>query len=403
MAVSTFQLGRLMLREDFASSDSVANDLTQALYLSGQESMPRWSASGIAKQREDLLAMQGRFVPVVFSGKTYLNGFYQVMGVSGDINDFIPENLKVFSWTANLMRIGNESVVDIESRLSGAEARANNFSSTGERTHAPAIGHVMYYAGAAAPSILARGTTDGTITVYRDVPFNVHPRWAVSPQNYGQGRVRIEDAEYERAGTGIAIPATSWTLSNGLTRLRPAVGGGVFEFAAWAGGAWETKKWDILIGTGPAVSLGSFNYCTVLRNEYESVTLRLSKNLSPQGRVMVDVTLRRGSRIIEMYIQTMSSTTIKVVLLTPESSVDGTGFVQSSVNDASGNKAVTGSAKTTTTDLVNGGISKAGILELDAYIGLVVDGSSAVSGDQGMDLREQYIGMPTESVRGAIR
>lgn len=400
--VSTFQLGRLTLREDFASSDSVATDFTQALYLSGQESMPRWNADGIVKQREDLLAMQGRFLPAVFAGKSYLNGFYQVLGVSGDINDFIPENLKVFAWTLNLLRIGTDSSVDIESRLSGSEARANNFSSTGERTHAPSIGHIMYYAGAATPSSVARGTTDGTITVYRDVPFDLHPRWAVSPQNYIKGRVRLDDINYERAATGISIDPVNWTLSNGMARLRPLGAGGTFEFAAWAGGAWETKVWDVLVGTSPVVNLAPFNYCTVLKNDFEAVTLRMSRDLAP-GRVMVDVTLRRGSRIIEIFVQTMSSTTIKTVLHSAESSSNGTGFVIATANDASGNKAVTGSAKTATQDLVNGGLSKAGTLEFDAYIGLVVDGSSAVSGDTGTDLREQYIGMPTESVRGVSR
>lgn len=401
MAVSTFQLGRLTLREDFSAGDAVATDLSQALYLSGQESMPRWSAEGIAKQREDLLSMQGRFVPVVFSGKSYLNGFYQVTGVSGDINDFIPENLKVLSWTLQLLRIGTESSVDMESRLSGSEARANNFSSTGERTHAPSIDHNMYYAGAATPSSVARDTTDGVITVYRDVPFDVHPRWAVAPQAYGGGRVRIEDANFERAATSIPIDPAAWTLSNGLVRLKPAMSG-VFEFAAWAGGSWETKGWDILVGTGPATSIGQFDYCTILRNEFEAVTLRLSKQTAV-GRAMVDITLRRGSRIVEMFVQMMSSTTIKAVLTVPENSTDEIGFVQSAANDASGNRAVTGSAKTATVDLVNGGLSKAGTLEFDAYIGLVVDGSSAVAGDTGMDLREQYIGMPTESVRGVSR
>jgi hypothetical protein len=402
MAVSTFQLGRLVLREDFTASDSVSIDEMQTLSLSGQESMPRWSASGIAKQREDLLAMMDRFVPVIFSGKTYLNGFYKVTGVSGNINDFIPENLKVFAWTLNMVRVGTESSVDIESRLSGAEARSNNFSSTGERTHAPAIGHKAYWAGATVPSSMTRATEDGNIIVYRDVPFDVHPRWAVTPEAYGAGRVRVSDTLFERAGVNFLMDPEAWTLSNALVRITPSSPGGTFTFSAWDSGVWVSRDWDLLLGSGPAVSLGVFDYCTVIRNEFEAITLRMIKSLVA-GRVMVDVTLRRGARLAEIFVQSTTSTTVKLVMSTASAVSSETGHILTTVNDGNGNRSTAGSAKTFTADLVNGGISKAATLEFDAYFGYVLGGSSAVSGDTGTDMFEQYIGTPSESVRGVTR
>lgn len=402
MAASTFQLGRLTLREDFTASDTVDADGIHTLNLSGQESMPRWTADGIAKQREDLLSMNNKFVPVVFSGKPYMNGFYRVSSVAGDINDFIPENLKVFAWSASLTLIGTPSSVDVESRLSGAQAKSNNFTSTGERTHAPAIGHNAYWSGVAVPSSMTRATEDGTIKVYRGIPLEVHPRWAISPASYGAGRVRVSDANFERAGVNFSMGPEDWTLSNGLVRVTPNAPGGVFAVSAWDSGVWESKNWDVLTGTGPAVSLGDFDYCTVLRNEFEAVTLRLIKSLAA-GRVMVDMTLRRGSRFVELFIQTTTSTTIKIVLVTGVASTNTSGYVRATSNDAAGNQAIVGSAKTFVADTANGGLSKATTLELDAFIGLILGGSGAVSGDAGTDVFEQYIGIPSESVRGVGR
>jgi hypothetical protein len=402
MAVPTFQMGRLVLREDFTAADGVAIDGSQALSISGQESMPRWSAAGIAKQREDFLSMQDKFVPVIFSGKTYLNGFYKVVSVQGDVTDFIPENLKVFAWSLGLWKLGTQSSLDIESRLSGAEARSNNFSSTGERTHAPAIGHDAYWAGASIPSSIVRASADGNITVYRDVAFTVHPRWAVSPEQYGLGRVRIEDAAFERAGTNISMDPEAWTLSNGLVRVVPNAPGGTITFSAWDSGAWVSRNWDILVGSGPAVSLGAFDYCTIIRNEFEMVTLRMIKSTAI-GRVMLDMTLRRGSRIVELFVQTTTSTTVKVVMSTTTAVSQLSGYVVATADDGDGNRATVGAAKTFTADLVNGGISRSGTLEFDAYIGLAIGGGSAVSGEAAGDLFEQYIGMPTETVRGVTR
>lgn len=399
MATSTVAIGRMVMREDWEATDSVDSDGNRIVSLAGQESMPRKTAEGVEKTRDDFLTMMNKMVPVLFSGKDYYNGFYSVQTISGEITDVIPEGLKVFKWSATLRYIGNTSV-DIESRLAGFD-KANNFSAVGERTHAPPIGHKSYWSGSAVPSVVTRTGEDGAITVYRDIPANVHPRWTIDPLDYPRGRVRISDGWGERGGTTVAIDPANWTLSNGLVRLRPTAGF-VFEVSAYVG-AWESKIWDVLVGSGPAVSVGQFDYCTILRNEYEVCTLRMVKNLAP-GRFMVDATLRRGARFVELYFQNSTSTTLKMVRSVDEGAFSSVpGYVVASANDSDGNRLIIGSAVTFTADTTIGGISKAGTQVMDLMVGAIVNGGSAIAGDQAADLYEQYIGMPAETVRGVNR
>lgn len=398
MAIPTMTVGRMVLREDWESDDSTDSSGQQNLSLSGQESMPRKTAEGIEKSREDFMSLMGKMLPVTFSYKDYLNGFYEVTSVKGGITDVLQEGLKTFEWSLQLKFLGNTSS-DIESRMSGVD-KANNFSAVGERTHAPAIGHKSYWSGTAVPSVVSRTGEDGAITVYRNIPANVYPRWSVDPLDYPRGRVRVSDGWGERAGTNIAIDPTAWTISNGLVRVRRAPSS-VFEISSYAGG-WENKIWDLLVGSGPAVSVGTFDYCTILHNDFEACTLRLMKSFAP-GRCLVDITLRRGARFAEFYIQNSTSTTLKMVLASGETFSATSGYLAKATDDADGNRAIIGSARTFTADTVLGGISKAGTQVLDLMVGSVVNGGAAIAGDQAANLYAQYIGMPTETVKGVMR
>jgi hypothetical protein len=400
MATSTLQLGRMTMREDLTTAEQGDSEGARTMTLSGQESIPRLSAAAVALQREDFLTMAGQFVPVVFSRKTYLNGFYTIEDVQGTIEDW-GDGLATFKWSANLTRAGTESEVDIESRLSGATTRVNNFAVVGERTHAPAITHGAYWTNATVTAAVSRTGEDGVLKLYRGVGATTNPRWVTTPAGYATGRVRFTDsAGFERAGDGAKLAATGWTLSNGLVRVRPLASGGALEVSAYTGGAWHAKEWDVLID---AVSVGSFDYCTLISNQYEAVSLRLMKMLTI-GRFYLDVTLRRGHRFTELYLQDEYSATLKVVRATADIGVNTlAGTIVDTANDADGNKYIIGSAKTFTADTANGGISKAATTTLDAFIGVVAAGTGAVTGDAAADLQKQYIGMPNEMVQGVLR
>lgn len=399
MPTPTIQLGRMVVREDLVTAEQSDASGTRSMALTGQESIPRLSAVAVARQREDLLSLPGYFLPVVFSIKDYLNGFYTVGDAQGSIEDW-DDNLLVFRWQMNLLRAGTESEIDIESRLGGSLTRVNDFTVTGVRTHAPAITHGGYWTNGTVTTAVSRTGEDGVVKLYTGLAVNMSPRWATTPAGYLTGRVRFTDElGRERAGDGAKLAATGWTLSNGLVRIRPLASGGVLEVAAWTGGAWRVKNWDVLFS---AVSLGTFDYCTLITNELGIVTLRLMKNMT-NGRLYLDVTLRRGQRLAELYIQSEFSGTIKVMRSSTEAGTNALGgTIVASANDADGNKYIVGSARTFTPD-TNGGISKAATATLDAFVGVVAAGTGAVTGDVAADLQKQYVGLPSELVQGVRR
>jgi hypothetical protein len=405
--VNTLTIGRLVLREDDVVPENSGGDGHRGLTLSGQESIPRLSASAVEKRREDILGMSGHFVPVVFSIKSYINGFYLVESTSGSVEDW-GDGMKVFPWTINLTRIGTDSEVDIESRLSGAISRQNNFSVVGERIHAPSIGHEAYWSDATVSASVLRTSTEGVVRAYRGIGATISPRWMVSPVDYGKGRVRfLDDEDNERAGNRIKCNPADWEINNGLLRVRPLLASGAIEVSAWSGSAWQPKNWDIRAGTA---TLGVFDSCSIIYNEFEAVCIRLMKSLDVlhgapiSGRAFVDITLRRGYRFADVYVQSEFGANLIIRRATAETGTSGTaGMVIASANDADGNKYVIGSARTFTADIVNGGIEKASTATLDAFIGVVFGGTGAVSGDAAIDLQKQYIGAPSELVQGVQR
>lgn len=400
MPTPTVLIGRMRMREDRVVPETSGNDGERGLSLTGQESIPRLSPAAIQRAREDFLTMPRNFIPVVFQEKDYLNGFYTVDDVSGTTEDW-ESGLMVFRWSMNLTRIGVESEVDIESRLSGSISRQNNFSVIGERTHAPAIGHAGYWTDATVTGAVVRTGEDGAITVYRGLGASISPRWASTPEDYANGRVRFIDEELqERAGNSARLSPTAWELNNGLVRVKPLASGGVFEISAFSGGAWRPKNWDLL-STG--VSLGQFQFCSILNNQFEAVSIRLMKTMT-SGRLYVDLVLRRGYRFVEIYVQHEYGSTLRIQRATAEAGTNSLGgTIVANANDANGNKYIVGSSRTFIPDIVQGGFSIAGTATLDAFVGVVAAGTGAVAGDTAVDLQKQYIGAPTEFVQGVKR
>lgn len=399
MPTPTILLGRMQIREDLTASEAADGSGDRSISLSGQESIPRLPFAAVVRRREDMLALPGQFLPVVFTVKDYLNGFYTINSVTGVIEDW-DDDLGVFRWSVDMTRAGTDNDTDIESRLGGALTRVNDFSVVGERSHAPSLTHSAYWTDATVASAVQRTGEEGVIKLYRGMGILVSPRWATTPANYGTGRVRFTDeAGYERAGDSARLAATGWQLSNGLVRVQPLLSGGVLAVAAYTGGAWRTKNWDVLVD---GVSVGQFDQCMILDNEYGLVSIRLMKSMAV-GRFFMDLTLRRGQRLVEIYLQHEYGSTLKIMRSTTEVGLNTlAGTIVATSNDADGNKYIVGSARTFTADL-NGGISKAATTIMDAFVGVVAGGTSAIAGDAAVDLQKQYMGFPSEIVQGVRR
>lgn len=393
MAWGTLQVGRIVLGETYSISHQVnATTGDQSVTLTGQESAPPLTEAEARAKAEDLIAMMDRDTPIVFSQKTNHTGFYRVNDVGANITEW--DEAKFFTWNLSLIRIGTDNAVRMESRLTGL-TRQNDFSLTGERWHAPSIGAFGYTTIGSAPSATVRTGADGAISVYRGIPSGINPRWSVTAQSYMAGRVRFLVGGVERSGVGFRSIPTGWELNNGLVRVQPVLN--ALRVGAWTGGAWHDKDWGVFTDSSDLVN--QWDQCTVLRNDPEMVTVRLVKAIAA-GSAILDLTLRRGSRILEGYMQRSTSGELKVRLAVAEpfTNNSASGYIVASANDANGNRFAAGSARTFSTH-ANGGVLRAAATRFDFWVGVVAGGESAVSGDTATDLRNQYIGAMAEMTR----
>lgn len=394
--MSDVQLGRLTLRETMGLTESAYQGWD--VHLSGKEVCPLLTRDDLLDRFDGTLGSMDTLMPVIWEEKAERNGYYTCFSASGDYTDRKAQGIAWVEWKVSLKRHGPDTDVDLETRLSGA-VRANDFSLTGERWHAPPIGHYGYHTGPTLPSTMTRTTTDGTMTVYRGVPAGVSPRWGCAVEDYLRGRARILTSGTERIGTAHRLAADGWELSNGLVRVRPLPSGGSLEVAAYTGSAWCPKAWWVDVG---GVQVTSWESASVLRNDVEQVVIRLMAVRSPVGRVVLDLTLRRGSRFVEGYLQRGDSGTLAVYLATAETLTNSTSYLVRSTNDGDGNRVTLGSARSYTAH-ANGGITKSSVTALDFYAGVQAGGGSPVSGDAAVDLRNQYIGALPETTAAVRR
>lgn len=394
------QVGRLPLRED-ASAELSAADGYAEMAVQGQESYGRLTLPQLIQRVDDVVALKGQLLPCTFTQKPELNGFYQIADATATYTKWMPEAMAIMPWALKLRRAGYAGDMDLEARLAGPQTRANDHAATGERWHGPNLNHIGYAAGSTLPNVVTRTGTDGAMTVYRTMTVGVHPRWGTTAANALLGRVRFLDSlGRERVATRADLAPTGWEVHNGLVRIQVNAGDGNLIFSHWEGGAWQAKEFTVFHSTGPAVAMGVPDYLTVLRNDLECITVRLTKGLAP-GRITVDLTLRRGSRLVEVFVQHQFGTTLKLVRATAEATTAFTGYLRATAADANGHRFVIGSTRTFTADNINGGLSRAATPTLDAFV--AIERTGAAAGDLAAQLWAQYLGAASETVKGVRR
>lgn len=395
--MATVQVGRITVNEsEVRSLDESAG---RSIKLSGIETTTAGvTVARIRALQADVANSVGLLVPVVFQSKAQWNGYYAVANCSGKLTDWWSQGMAICEWSFDLDLVGSANDIDIESRLSGPATLPNDHAGVGERWHAPAGGATAYWSGGAAPTVLTRTGSEGAIKVYRSLAAGVNPRWNCPANLYGVGRARFVDADgIERTGVSSSLAPSLWSLDNSLVRVTGLASAATFAIASHDGTQWESKNWNLKHN---GTSLGVPVAVSVMRNDYECVVVRLMWNVAPTGRVWADLTLRRGSRFVEVYMRSMLSATLAVNPATTEASTAATGNINATANDAAGNRYTAGSSKTYSAEIGPGGFNKASTLTLDAYIGSAVGGSSAVAGDQAANLFAQFLGAPSERVIG---
>jgi hypothetical protein len=406
MSWGTVQIGRLTLREGFELSESASSTTGgRAIRITGQESSPPLSLEDLRIRRESLSGLaDGQLVPVIFRDKSDHDGWYIVTEASAEVANWTNEVVR-FNWTLGLDRLGPENAIDVESRLTGV-GRQNAYGLAGERWHAPAGLAYGYYTGAGEPSgSVNRPLADGgTITVHRGIPASVSPRWGSTLGNYGLGRARVMSGGHERVGRDVVLDPDDWSIGNGIVSFGPGASSS-FTLSAWDGTAWDPTDWNVSVTGTTSGAITSWESASIIRNGYELCTVRLVKTATGGGRLSLDITLRRGARFVETYLQSSIAGTKAWYLATPAagSAPPSSGYVVGTANDAGGNRYLVTSAMMFAAQTTQGGLSASATPALDAGIGVVLGGSGAAAGDMAPTLRDHYLRTMAESTVGIIR
>lgn len=384
MSWGTLKVGRITLSETYTLNDAVnASSGDRSIALNGTETNPKRLLPELLALAEDLGTLLKQVLPVTFSQKPERNGYYSVRDVNVSALKWVGEAASV-TWSLSLDYMGPDNAVDIESRLMMLE-RTNVHSVAGERWHAPAVGAYAYYTGAARPTaVTERQTPDGPIAVYRSLPLNVNPRWGVGVGDFMKGSAKVYTDNILRAGIGITAGLSNWEINNGIMSVRPGVNGtiNVGAFNATTG-TFVYKAWNLGIGSATdGLKLSDFDAVTILRNDPEAVAIRIIKDYRP-GRATVDLTLNRGAKFVECFIQSDVAVLMGAWLDIAEAATTGVGYVVATSNDANGMRFTAGSSKAFTAHADGGLFSTATVTAYDLYMG-VASSATALNSNPGM-------------------
>ena len=393
MTWGTVTVAGYELRETRVVPASGRGDLT----LSGQEAHPPSTTGHVLATHHNVRALRDRTVPVILTDKNEVTGFYRVTEASSKLTNIHNGAYVTADWSLTLEPVGSEADLEFESRVPTI-GRLDELAGTQTPSfwHAPPVGVSSYYSGSTVPAgSVSRSSEDGTITVHTGIPTSFPPRWTVTADNYLDGSVRVEFAGIRRLGVWTP-PLETWAVHNGLVRVMSGGDGSIVV------ACWDTGQWRSLSGFVPAVSgvsLSTDPEFTVLHNEPEEVRVRLTYPTSP-GRVQVDLSLRRGARLVTGVLKRHSAATLGIRRTAAEAATAFTGGLRATSNDADGNRFVLLSSRLLgTTDLATAYISKASVTQFDFAVGHEVNGSSAAAGDTSADLLLQYLAAGGEQVR----
>jgi hypothetical protein len=385
-------------------------------------------------------------VPVAWSDDPTVDGFYRVSSVSLPGDSLMLSNNLIMNGSLSLERIPGfaSPVIEIDA---SAVVRTNACGATSSE---PAAAAAAFHSSASTFDSLTSGGTlgvtrtgsDGDVTVVGQLaPFtrvtNAFPSIASRYSGACKLEVKYDATWYTAVGQQVpASAAGNWRISNSLVRFTYAsytgtsatVGGLQVEvydggawrdtvtmkFGTWAGGVFTDAAWVGGDGIGSSTNAaGAVVACPVrvVRNSPETVTLGFYKANTGTQFVSLDMgamfcTLTsRAIGAVEPMLRPVGTETAAGV---------GTGAIwssdparQRSSNDTNGNRYWIGYTQASTATTQNGGVRHGANISTGTAvtfgIGVVLDGSSAASGNSGLDLAEQYVGQAAWRQRVVVR
>ncbi len=360
--------------------------------------------------RDELMSMSKMDIPVAFTytGDSTLKGYCKVEGVSIDISRYSIGGIK---YALDLLWIGKPGEVNLESHFSGALITNNHsISSTTNQFHSvPRQAYNYYHTGT-----LTNTTREfyGGENLYIRTGGNLrnsNATWSCDPENYYEGAVEIKIKDYHdqlrlRAGKDSDNKPTDAVIQNGLIKLT-VLGDTTSQcrfttslYDPDTDGYTSENTWSIS-ATGSATEWQSWQSIQILKNEPQIATIRLTTHYNAttkDGRLVFDVTLKRGARHIEFVASQWTSQQLNVKSVSSLAGTNGTGYVKQTSADGQGNKYIIGTPVTYTANTSNLGFAvTSGTIK--GFIGAEL--ASASGKNTSDSIRDQYIDSIYETVR----
>jgi len=364
-------------------------------------------------------------VPVTWSSDSSLDGFYRVTGASvGAQHEQRNYDNFIFPFSVDLERVDGTGMSALAECNQVVALRTNPHGiTTGSWLPLPWLQDVgidsfirngttsVYMSGTVARSGENSGlwmSSDSTPSIFPGTGFS---QILLPASSWYTGGCRVEVGSSFRYAVGrqIVRDLTNWRISNGLVRVIANASAGAQIDVQWHNGtSWSSTK-------SFAVTLSGSAYTTytaaptsmhILRNSPERVTIRVVS----AGTVFIDLSIRRGSRIVE--VNATESTGINasswgVKRTSTEASTALTGGIRATSNDGDTNRFVLSGAGSNaiTTDLVNGRMYVSGGSPTSFQFGISseIGGSGASGMNTAQNQVYQYMAVWGEVMRVVSR
>jgi hypothetical protein len=339
-------------------------------------------------------------VPVTWDGDATIDGFYLVAGGSVDLRHDAGTGL--VDYELDLEHCGDDNSLRLCSLITGAVLANDHSFTAGVGYVAPPIGHYGFSpVSDGTPAYVTRKSEDGNLLVYLGVDSGDNPQWHAAPGDYYKAACEILTGTYLRAGLLAPNTPTDWQLQNALVKVVPTTDGALIV-SHYDGTAWRATTWAVLYASA---AVGNWDAVTILTNRPERVAIRLTQTRgAQQGRLTLDLALRRGSRTLEGVFYSDIATSAMMLDTDTAGTTTGTptGSMKKSTVDAFGHRWMVGSEKTTTLTTADGTMAKTAN-RLPFMISKEVDeGTGVQTGDTDDELWAQYMGWRSERVRSVI-
>lgn len=373
-------------------------------------------------------------VPIAISSTTEWDGWYEIVSADvsmppGALGTAASPGYLVFPWQVQARRLTAASNPMMDTYVSWGGPIPNGLTFTDSTVANLWLPPNFYSAQGTSGGALwavgtyTRTTADGEVmsswkngSASTSTTYSVRLSWSGPVTSAMSGAAKIQcdvGSGTWRSVVGRQIrQGLDWRLDNGLMRIYEGSIAGTFRCAWWDGASWETKDYYV-DGSSYVGAINNFKAVQVLRNSPETVAIRLwcATTTNTNRVVVVDVSLRRGSRYAELSVSTsdtLNGDGWRLRRTTSEACSTVTNGVtiglRATSNDAAGNRMAIASDYATTRDTTNGRLTvPSNRVSCRFGIASEVGGSSATGMDVASMLLSEFLNGITEVHRPAAR